>query len=176
MRKLKSKICCACGKEYQPSGSCSKYCSDACYLVGSYDLRKKNQWAYRERQGRQVGIGSGGTTGFGKDNHMYKHGRGVHGRLRFKIKQERRYCAHCQKDLLYTTHYQWVVHHKDHDKFNNPEDESNWVLLCKRCHQIEHQCWKAFEGATTISEESRGQESSKCQTPTLSIIEGDDIV
>ena len=152
MRKLKLKTCKNCGDEYQPTGSHSKYCSDYCYQVGSQKLRKKNQWAFRERQGKQVGIGSGGLTGHGKANFRYKHGLGVHQRLRKDIKTEQRYCGHCGKDLQDATHYQWVVHHKDHNKYNNPEDGSNWILLCKKCHQTEHQCWKAFEGATTSRE------------------------
>ena len=33
-----------------------------------------------------------------------------------------------------------AVHHKDHNRKNNVE--SNFELLCKRCHQVEHECWK----------------------------------
>lgn len=45
------------------------------------------------------------------------------------------------------------MHHKDHNRKNNREE--NFELLCKRCHQVEHECWKNLpngyrEGATTI--------------------------
>jgi 5-methylcytosine-specific restriction endonuclease McrA len=36
-----------------------------------------------------------------------------------------------------------VGHHKDHNSHNNVIE--NLVLLCKQCHQIEHECWKAFQ-------------------------------
>lgn len=78
---------------------------------------------------------------FQKGNYTYET-------IRSEIKAERRYCADCSVDLLEATHYMWVIHHKDHNHFNN--DAANLQLLCKRCHQIEHECWKAFEGATTI--------------------------
>ena len=43
-------------------------------------------------------------------------------------------CTRCQsgKNLL--------VHHKDEDRTNN--DLSNLEVLCRRCHQMEHECWK----------------------------------
>jgi len=148
MRKLNEKQCKNCGTTYQPIGSCSKYC-----LVCKPEMRKqlanKGQQKYRRKQGRRVGEGSGCSTGKGKDNHMWRNGMSVFTNNRAKIKLERRYCECCGKDMLNTTHYQWVIHHINHDKYNNPEDGSNWKLLCKKCHQIEHKCWLALEGATT---------------------------
>ena len=148
MRKLKEKQCNNCGKTYLPTGSCSKYCVE-CKPEMRRQLANKGCLAYRTRQGKQVGVGSGGTTGRGKDNHMYKHGHGIFRNQRTQVKAEQRYCNHCDKDLIEATHYQWVIHHKDHNRYNNPEDGSNWVLLCKKCHQVEHKCWLALEGATT---------------------------
>lgn len=148
MRKLKTKQCLLCGKKYQPTGSCSKHCLD-CKAEANKIRAKRGSERYRLRQGRVVGIGSGGLTGSGKNNHMYKHGLGVCQNNRAVIKESRRFCEDCGKDLKDATHYQWVIHHIDHNKYNNPEDGSNWKLLCKKCHQVEHQCWKALEGATT---------------------------
>jgi len=176
MRRLKSKVCLCCGKEYIPTGTCSKYCSKECNNKYNKDKRKEQYNKYQKKLGRQVGVGKGGTTGSGKDNPMYKHGFGVLMGKRHAIKTEQRFCGHCGKDLLDATHYQWVIHHKDHNKFNNPEDGSNWILLCKKCHQIEHQCWKAFEGATTSSNERSFQEDSEVLDTLLPITEGDDIV
>ncbi|MBL4568066.1 MAG: HNH nuclease family protein [Porticoccus sp.] len=31
-----------------------------------------------------------------------------------------------------------TVHHKDHNHDNNPDDGSNWELLCLYCHDHEH--------------------------------------
>ena len=47
-----------------------------------------------------------------------------------------RYCERCSKDLLNATHYEWCIHHKDYNRFNNVEE--NFELLCKSCHQKEH--------------------------------------
>lgn len=148
MRKLKTKQCLLCHSEYQPTGTCSKYCN-SCQGEAARIRGRRGNTSFRLRQGRVVGIGSGGLTGSGKNNHMYQHGLGVLSGRRANIKQERRFCEECGKDLLEATHYQWVIHHIDHNKYNNPDDGSNWKLLCKKCHQVEHQCWKALEGATT---------------------------
>lgn len=187
MRNLKTKQCLLCGNAYQPTGSCSKFCSHACYLLFNRDRNAEHQKNYRRRQGRQVGIGSGGTTGSGKNNHMYKHGLGTCNNNRARLKLERRFCEDCGKDLLDATHYQWVIHHIDHNKYNNPEDGSNWKLLCKKCHQIEHKCWNAFEGATTsLIRLSNGrfsnpnkrssQEGSEMPDTLASVAVGKDIV
>ena len=32
-----------------------------------------------------------------------------------------------------------TVHHRDHNHDNNPNDGSNWELLCVYCHDNEHQ-------------------------------------
>jgi len=176
VRKLKSKTCLNCGILYIPTGSCSKVCSTSCYTSYSKDRRKEQLWGYRRRQGKQVGVGSGGTTGSGKNNVMYKHGLGVCQNNRANIKNAQRYCGHCSKDLIDATHYQWVIHHKDHNKYNNPEDGSNWILLCKRCHQVEHQCWKNYEGATTRSKDRSYQEGSEMPSTQASIAAGSEIV
>lgn len=84
----------------------------------------------------------------GEAHWNYKDGSYTYETIRAELKVQYRYCAHCNKDLLDATHYEWVIHHKDHDHYNN--SESNLELLCKRCHQVEHECWRAFEGATTI--------------------------
>ena len=84
----------------------------------------------------------------GEAHWNYKDGSYTYETIRQEIKQQKGECERCALDLSEATHYEWVVHHKDHDHYNNRRD--NLELLCKRCHQIEHECWKAFEGATTI--------------------------
>lgn len=90
--------------------------------------------------------------GRGSEHWNYQKGKYVNETIRREFRNEHRYCEQCKTDLLNANRWQWVLHHKDHNHFNN--DPSNWQLLCKRCHQIEHECWLAFEGATTISKES----------------------
>jgi hypothetical protein len=175
MRKLKEKQCENCGTSYTPTGSCSKYCIE-CKPAMRRQLARRGNSTYRSKNGHVVGVGRGSTTGRGKDNHMWSTGISVFINNRAKIKEERRYCEDCGKDLLQATHYHWVIHHRDHNSYNNPEDGSNWKLLCKKCHQVEHKCWLALEGATTIlvrlpngryanPNRSSTQESAKRETP-----------
>ena len=73
------------------------------------------------------------------DGHWnYKNGDYTYETIRTDIKEEVRHCEVCSSDLQDVGRYFWVVHHKDHDHYNN--ERSNLQLLCKRCHQIEHDC------------------------------------
>lgn len=147
MRTFKQKHCAICNTVYQPVGSNSKYCSKECSKVYVKSKSKEYTQRYNKKKGVQVGIGSGGHTGKGPLNFMYSHGRCTFRRWAKEKKQEIGLCEHCGKDIKYATHYEWVGHHKDHNPMNNTVE--NLVLLCKQCHQKEHECWKAFEGVTT---------------------------
>ena len=147
MRAFKNKNCLICNKLYIPKGSSSKYCSDECAVIVLKSKQKEYQETKKKKRGRKVGIGSGGLTGFGKDNFNYKNGIGIFQKIRKDIKQEVRYCERCNIDLKDADRYHWCVHHIDHDRTNN--ERHNLELLCKRCHQIEHECVKAFEGVET---------------------------
>jgi HNH endonuclease len=169
MRKLKNRHCNNCGAEYTPTGSCSKYCP-TCKPVVTKEVQKEaiKRWAINK--GILNGKGSGSSTGTEKANHMYSHGRCVFRRWAKERKLQEGLCEHCGKDIKDATHYEWVGHHKDHNPNNNVIE--NLILLCKQCHQIEHECHKAFEGVTTIPEGSRADNSSKRLAPEM----GDDIV
>lgn len=121
---------------------------------------------------KNPGVGSGKGQGYGETHTSYKDGNGVFQiRLSKQVKEERRYCERCGKDLLSVSRYHWVVHHKDHDRSNN--EMENFELLCKRCHQLEHNCYDNFsKGATTISKESSCKRSEAPGPST----EGDDMV
>lgn len=162
--KCKDKQCVICGTTYTPTGRCSKYCP-TCKpiqekLVSSASIKA---WGYKT--GKLNGLGSGSNTGIGSENHMYKHGRCVFRKLAKERKLSVGLCEHCGKDIKDATHYEWVGHHKDHNQSNNTIE--NLVLLCKQCHQIEHKCWEAFEGVTTISKESRVDNNSKRIAPEM---------
>ncbi len=47
-------------------------------------------------------------------------------------------CGRCQREFTHETLNELTVHHRDHDHDNNPEDGSNWELLCIYCHDNEH--------------------------------------
>lgn len=186
MRNLSMKVCKHCGTNYQPTGSSSKYCSKLCYKHANIQYQRDAVQKHRLKHNKgQVGVGRGALTGFGKDNQNYRNGLGVFANARKQIKEDIRYCQLCGKDLLDTTRYDWCVHHVDHNRQNN--NPSNWMLICKKCHQIEHKCWLALQGSTTslirlpngrYSNPNKRSTQERCEMPeTLSSsVEGCDIV
>ena len=48
-------------------------------------------------------------------------------------------CGRCSREFDHSNVLELTVHHRDHDHDNNPEDGSNWELLCVYCHDHEHQ-------------------------------------
>lgn len=92
---------------------------------------------------KNPGVGSGGTTGFGKANFNYSHGRCTFRRWARERKETIGLCESCGKDIKNANRFEWCGHHKDHDSTHNIIE--NLILLCKQCHQIEHECWKAFQ-------------------------------
>jgi len=47
-------------------------------------------------------------------------------------------CGKCKREFTRENVIELTVHHKDHNHDNNPEDGSNWELLCLYCHDHEH--------------------------------------
>jgi hypothetical protein len=48
-------------------------------------------------------------------------------------------CGRCAREFNRLNLHELTVHHRDHDHDNNPQDGSNWELLCLYCHDNEHQ-------------------------------------
>lgn len=48
-------------------------------------------------------------------------------------------CGRCQREFDHKNLRELTVHHRDHNHDNNPNDGSNWELLCVYCHDNEHQ-------------------------------------
>jgi 5-methylcytosine-specific restriction endonuclease McrA len=48
-------------------------------------------------------------------------------------------CASCGREFSIKRLKELTVHHKDHNHENNPQDGSNWELLCIYCHDHEHE-------------------------------------
>ncbi|NND91667.1 MAG: HNH nuclease family protein [Granulosicoccus sp.] len=61
-------------------------------------------------------------------------------------------CGRCMRTFDNSNLRELTVHHRDHDHDNNPEDGSNWELLCVYCHDNEHQ--RHVEQVTYGKEES----------------------
>ena len=47
-------------------------------------------------------------------------------------------CGRCSREFTRANVQELTVHHRDHNHDNNPEDGSNWELLCVYCHDNEH--------------------------------------
>lgn len=152
---MEKKICDICENNFIPTGKNQKTCNNEnC----KKEKRRLATQKYRKRKYAELGkpdrhgIGKGGGQDKGKESAFYKNGlKSDFINKRYLIKEDIRYCQRCMKDLKNVGRYYWCLHHKDHNRKNNSRD--NLELLCKRCHQIEHECWKAFEGATTIRKE-----------------------
>lgn len=158
-KKFKEKPCKICKNIFTPTAPCNLFCPDCIPIKKALDQEKhrKRMAEQRLKSGKPVGCGKGGSNKCGKDHPAYRYGFGFFRKTAHQMKQEIRYCERCGKDLLNAGRYQWCVHHIDHNRKNNVRE--NYMLLCKRCHQLEHNCAENFrsnsEGATTIPEGSR---------------------
>ncbi len=47
-------------------------------------------------------------------------------------------CGRCSREFTQANVRELTVHHRNHDHDDNPEDGSNWELLCVYCHDNEH--------------------------------------
>ena len=47
-------------------------------------------------------------------------------------------CGRCQREFNHKNLRELTVHHRNHDHDFNPENGSNWELLCLFCHDNEH--------------------------------------
>ncbi len=62
-----------------------------------------------------------------------------HGYREKAIKMYPWICGRCAREFTRTNLRELTVHHRNHDHDYNPEDGSNWELLCMYCHDNEHQ-------------------------------------
>ncbi len=47
-------------------------------------------------------------------------------------------CGRCTREFTHANLSELTVHHRNHNHDDNPEDGSNWELLCLYCHDNEH--------------------------------------
>ena len=137
LNQVVKKICKICNSKPTKSKR-SLYC-DNCFTQYTKErsvIRTRN---YRIKLGTiKIGVGKGHANDSGDQDSQYKTGIRYFKKRRSVIKSERRFCERCKKDLLSAGKGQWAVHHKDHNRKHNID--SNFELLCKRCHQLEHNC------------------------------------
>jgi len=68
-------------------------------------------------------------------------------------------CAHCGREFSGKRLRELTVHHKDHNRDNNPPDGSNWELLCIYCHENEHTRDQVADAYATGSDDESPENS-----------------
>ena len=63
-------------------------------------------------------------------------------------------CGRCSREFQRENLTELTVHHRDHNHDNNPNDGSNWELLCLYCHDNEHQRQLEADRNPSAGEES----------------------
>jgi hypothetical protein len=67
-------------------------------------------------------------------------------------------CGRCSREFTRENLQELTVHHRDHNHDNNPEDGSNWELLCLYCHDNEHA--RYLDGESTVNTDGSGESSA----------------
>lgn len=70
-------------------------------------------------------------------------------------------CGRCAREFVYSNIRELTVHHVDHDHTNNPQDGSNWELLCLYCHDNEHAKYTEHDqNPTSVEAGSNNQDTA----------------
>lgn len=114
----KDVVCVDCGKQVSRASNRQKRCSTC---KQNHDNRTCSEH-YRRNYVKK------GYDQSGENNNNWKGGIGTYRKILEDIKQ----CQKCSSAKFV------VTHHIDGNRYNNSID--NLIRLCKRCHQIEHNC------------------------------------
>lgn len=63
-------------------------------------------------------------------------------------------CGRCEREFDHSNVSELTVHHRNHDHDDNPEDGSNWELLCLYCHDNEHSRYIDGDGVQSVDSET----------------------
>ncbi|MCJ8351409.1 YajD family HNH nuclease [Moritella sp.] len=74
-------------------------------------------------------------------------------------------CGRCTREFVYSNLRELTVHHMDHDHSNNPNDGSNWELLCLYCHDNEHSKYTEHDQYATEIEAGDNNQDSATYNP-----------
>lgn len=143
-------ICISCGAKFEyerpnKNGGRKRKTCNVCKMKQAQEVARRADRSYRERHGGVVGCGSGNNQ-CGEKNHQWKGGRGkpFYRRVLFEKYGKDTVCSNCgekPKELS-----QLLVHHIDRNRENNSPE--NLVPMCKRCHQMEHDCHEQLRNLT----------------------------
>lgn len=135
---LSERVCCYCKENYKPTGPAQKCCT-SCHKLDTNITRQVSADMERMKKfGTYCEIGKGKAQGLGENSPFWRGGLVLSPRIKRTIKASVKFCERCGRDLTEAGQWEWCVHHLDRDKTN--QQRSNLILLCKRCHQIEHDC------------------------------------
>jgi hypothetical protein len=160
MKNYPVRYCEICSSEHKPAGPAARFC-EQCADMRRAESRRQIILRSQIKKGVKVGSGKGGNNAAGIDDSQYKTGITFFVKTTKTIRDEVRFCERCGKDLIDAKPFEWATHHRDHDRTNN--SRGNFELLCKRCHQLEHECREAFSKVQRPS--SNGVGSSAPEVP-----------
>jgi len=69
-------------------------------------------------------------------------------------------CGRCQREFTRANLPELTVHHRNHNHDDNPNDGSNWELLCLYCHDNEHQRQLEAQGQTSTGTNDTGSSAT----------------
>ena len=72
-------------------------------------------------------------------------------------------CGRCAREFDRSNLHELTVHHRNHDHDYNPEDGSNWELLCLYCHDNEHQ--RQLEAAMGYTSTDKSEKKAATHNP-----------
>ena len=72
-------------------------------------------------------------------------------------------CGRCGREFDRLNLHELTVHHRNHDHDDNPEDGSNWELLCLYCHDNEHQ--RQLEAAMGYTSAGKSENKGATHNP-----------
>ena len=166
---LKEVSCQYCGCSIKPTGPNQKNCKSCLKKITNLDRQVSADMDRYKKFGTYDRIGQGGAQGSGKYSPFWRGEKILLSKSKNKIRSERVFCNRCGKNLLEASRWLWCIHHIDRDKTN--QDPSNLELLCKRCHQLEHDCISHLEPVTTITySQVAGSGEPCCENNTDDIV------
>jgi hypothetical protein len=68
-------------------------------------------------------------------------------------------CGRCAREFTRANVQELTVHHRDHNHDNNPQDGSNWELLCVYCHDNEHSRYVDSSYGNLVTDEKPDEET-----------------
>ena len=116
-----TKKCMRCGKQFKPTGKNCKRCLPCRHAHHLDSCKERWHRTYVKKGYDQAGEKNNAWKGGSSPSYYQTKAFSAHGKD----------CLRCGEPAV-------LVHHKDDNRKNS--NEENLEVLCKRCHQIQHEC------------------------------------